>query len=338
MLLKVGELARHTGLTVRTLHHYDSIGLLRPSARSEGGYRLYDQADVARLHGIQALRGLGLPLEAIGQLLGDGGASLPGIVERQLQALQQQIQEASALRDRLQLVQDKFSAGDEPALDDWLATLQLMTTCGRHFSAAEMKRIFANWRSVEPSWQALAAEVEAMMASGVGPLEPCVQPLAQRWMSLMHGWMQGDFDLMLRWGRMYLAEPAVQGPAGIHLPVVTYIEQAVQLRLSLLLRYITEAEMHSLVPVPEADWRALATAVHELIDTGVPADSLAARALVPRWQGLLARVTRGDGALLAKLQRAYDSEPLLRLGAVLPEWARDYLAAARSGMQAAGAA
>jgi hypothetical protein len=50
MALKIGELARRTGLTVRTLHHYDAIGLLKPSARSDAGYRLYGRNDVARLH------------------------------------------------------------------------------------------------------------------------------------------------------------------------------------------------------------------------------------------------------------------------------------------------
>ena len=49
MLLKVGDLAKRTGLTVRALHHYDSIGLLRPTGRSDSGYRLYSRDDVARL-------------------------------------------------------------------------------------------------------------------------------------------------------------------------------------------------------------------------------------------------------------------------------------------------
>ena len=49
MLLKVGQLARRAGLTVRALHHYDSIGLLQPSARSDASYRLYDRDDIARL-------------------------------------------------------------------------------------------------------------------------------------------------------------------------------------------------------------------------------------------------------------------------------------------------
>lgn len=50
MLLKVGELAKRTGLTVRALHHYDAIKLLCPSARSAAGYRLYNRADIERLY------------------------------------------------------------------------------------------------------------------------------------------------------------------------------------------------------------------------------------------------------------------------------------------------
>ncbi|MGH3481002.1 MAG: MerR family transcriptional regulator [Pseudonocardiaceae bacterium] len=59
---KVGQLARLTGLTVRTLHHYDQVGLLCPSARTPSGHRLYGDQDVR----IVALRELGLPLEVIG--------------------------------------------------------------------------------------------------------------------------------------------------------------------------------------------------------------------------------------------------------------------------------
>jgi DNA-binding transcriptional MerR regulator len=57
---RIGELARETGLTVRTLHHYDQFGLLSPLARSEGGHRCYTSGDVRRLHRIVALRSLGI--------------------------------------------------------------------------------------------------------------------------------------------------------------------------------------------------------------------------------------------------------------------------------------
>ena len=67
--LTVGEVASLAGVSVRTLHHYDAIGLLSPAARSDAGYRLYGEDDLARLHQILAYRELGFELDAIAQLL-----------------------------------------------------------------------------------------------------------------------------------------------------------------------------------------------------------------------------------------------------------------------------
>lgn len=65
----VSGVARQTGVTVRTLHHYDKIGLLQPRRRSDAGYRLYAPRDLQRLHQILLWRELGVSLEAIGALL-----------------------------------------------------------------------------------------------------------------------------------------------------------------------------------------------------------------------------------------------------------------------------
>jgi DNA-binding transcriptional MerR regulator len=65
----VGEVARLAGVTVRTLHHYDEIGLLRPRGRSAAGYRLYDESDLVRLQAVLAYRELGFGLEEITELL-----------------------------------------------------------------------------------------------------------------------------------------------------------------------------------------------------------------------------------------------------------------------------
>lgn len=67
----VGEVAGLARVTVRTLHHYDAIGLVRPSGRSAGGYRLYGDADLARLQHVLAYRQLGFPLARIGEILSD---------------------------------------------------------------------------------------------------------------------------------------------------------------------------------------------------------------------------------------------------------------------------
>src|SRR5689334_11555363 len=67
----VGRLAEIAGVTVRTLHHYDDIGLLRPSGRTRGGYRRYDEQDLERLRLILVYRELGFTLDEIGVILAD---------------------------------------------------------------------------------------------------------------------------------------------------------------------------------------------------------------------------------------------------------------------------
>jgi len=66
MAFTVGELSRLTGVTVRALHHYDEIGLVRPSQRTAAGYRIYDERDVLRLQQVLVFRELGVPLDEIG--------------------------------------------------------------------------------------------------------------------------------------------------------------------------------------------------------------------------------------------------------------------------------
>lgn len=131
MLLKVGDLAKRCGLSVRMLHHYDTIGLLTPSARSDSGYRLYDKADVARLHQIQALRRFGMSLADVGAFLANPDIPLTTIVERQIAMLDQQITQASVLRDRLSRLHGQLVRQEEPELTEWLTTLEWMTMkCG----------------------------------------------------------------------------------------------------------------------------------------------------------------------------------------------------------------
>src|SRR4051794_2075436 len=75
-LLKIGELAKAAGITVRSLHHYDHIGLLSPTTDHESGHRLYNQKDVERLQQIVSLKSLGLSLEDIARCLAGGDYGL----------------------------------------------------------------------------------------------------------------------------------------------------------------------------------------------------------------------------------------------------------------------
>ena len=66
-LIRIGDLARLTGKTVRAIHLYEELGLLEPATRSRGGFRLYEQTAIDRLRWIDLLHGLGFSLQEIGR-------------------------------------------------------------------------------------------------------------------------------------------------------------------------------------------------------------------------------------------------------------------------------
>jgi len=329
MLLRVGELARRTGLTVRTLHHYDEIGLLAPSARSDTGYRLYSPADVQRLHGIQALRLLGLTLSDIAELLAGEGMEPGRIIERQIHALDLQITQATELRARLALMRDGLVAGAEPDMGNWLETLALMATYGKYFSAAELKGIFENWHKIAAEWPPLVERVRQAMDQGLAIDTPLVQQLAQRWMALMLEWMGGDLDLLERWGHMYRLEPSAHGIN--HAPssdMIEFVERAIKLRMAALGKYLQPSDFARLGHVRAAQWRALEDEVAGLLQKQLAPDSPRGQAAAAHWSMLMDQLTRGDRPLRDKLLQASASEPLLRSGAPLSPAVRDYIALA----------
>lgn len=334
MQLKVGELARRSGLTVRTLHHFDQIGLLRPSLRSDAGYRLYGREDVARLHGIQALRHLGLPLKQIAAMLDGDGEPLPQTVARQIRALDHQIAQATELRGRLAVLMDKFSTGAQPEMGEWLDSLALMATYARYFSTDEIRTIVGNWQSVRAEWAPLVARVRALMDQGVPPTDPQVQPLAHQWMGLIHAWLGGNFDLIERWGRMVMQEPLVR-PAGTpELGLVRYIEQATDLRMAAWRRHFSLDEMSRFQRVEATAWAALSTEAEALMAAGVAATNPQAQALAGRLRDLVLQTVGQDPELVRKMAAALAAEPLLRAGAAVPPAVKAYLQAAGDGLRA----
>ena len=95
--MNVGEVAALAGVTVRTLHHYDRIGLLSPSGRTTAGYRQYSPADLDRLHQVLLYRELGFPLEEVATLLDDPSADPEAHLRRQHRLLRDRLERTSAM-------------------------------------------------------------------------------------------------------------------------------------------------------------------------------------------------------------------------------------------------
>src|SRR4051795_2002099 len=115
--LKVGELARRTGLTVRTLHHYDELGLLKPSLHTGAGHRLYAAADVARLQHVLSLRQLGFTLEQVRDCLDRPGFSPVEVTRLHVARLREQIELQRDLCERLEALAGLFPTAEAVSAD-----------------------------------------------------------------------------------------------------------------------------------------------------------------------------------------------------------------------------
>ncbi len=317
MRLKIGELARRTGITVRTLHHYDAIGLLKPSARTDSGHRLYIYQDIARFHAIQALRQVGLSLNEIGELLRGEPEPLPVIIERQVRALEGKIKESTELCARLKLLGSELAGGNEPDMDKWLVTLAAVNAYGKHFNADEIEKLMTRMKPMEEEWLPLIAAVRAAMDAGIPPESLEIQSLVRRWMELMFRWMEGDFDLMERWQTMYLAETAAQAKNGVDLDMIHYIDIAAEIRLEALMRHFSLEDLKGFKVGFDEEWRGLAVRIDELLRVNAPLDGKEAQEAVARWSGLIDRTVDHDVVLREKLLKAFAAEPVLAAGGAL---------------------
>ena len=137
-LLKVGALASRTGVSVRTLHHYDEINLLSPSMSTPSGHRQYVVSDIARLQQIQSLRVMGLSLEEIGRLLDGRGFSAQRVIQLQLDRLEQQITLQKRLADRLKLLAHHLDTSSQISVDELCRVIEATTMMDKYFTPEQL--------------------------------------------------------------------------------------------------------------------------------------------------------------------------------------------------------
>lgn len=342
MLLKIGQLARQTGLTVRTLHHYDAIGLLRPSGRAENGYRMYNRNDVARLHQVQALRRLGLSLEETGAALagenGDKSGGIGAIVAQQVEQLNSQIEHATLLRDRLLRLQEDFAADTEPDLQEWLTTLELMAIFDKYLTPEETAR----WRTHSLQgrhaqaqvWKDLLGQVQALIRDGVPADAPAALDAARRWIEQTDPHVKRSPHLMLKLDALYHEEPAMQAAMGTDPALFDYVSRAaLHYRLGLYARHLEPAQFEAirtryLNQTPGA-WVALSRDLRALMEGGAPAGEPDVQAACARWRVLFEQCFGSDPDVRARVLHAQTSDPLLAMGS---SWDSGLWAYLRAGL------
>ena len=160
----VGELARLTGLTTRTLHHYETLGLLRPTQRTPAGYRLYDGGHLAQRHAVLAYRYLGLPLKDIAALLAAQTPPLRELLARQSAVVEERIARHQRLLEALGRCTRSLDDGSHALDDDLLGIITATRLCEESLTSDEHKRL-ADTRAAlsDDEVAALQAETSTLM-------------------------------------------------------------------------------------------------------------------------------------------------------------------------------
>ena len=320
MLIQVGELAKRAGITVRTLHHYEQTGVLLPSARSAAGYRLYNLADVQRLHMIQALAKAGLELAEIRDFLEQESLSLTELLDAQITLLDKQLRSIHTLRDRLVELRNGLLDDATPDLESWLQTLELMNMYDRWFSKEELQQLpFAVQKDVLSAiWSGLVAEANALLEHHIPVTDERAKDLATRWMERLEQDTAGRPEFLTRLNEMHAAEPQMVEQTGVTPAIIAFITEAfAESKLAIWARYLDDEEMaftrrHYFDRLQE--WPALVAKLHQACREGVAPDSASGQALARAWLELFQSYAGTRPQTLQKFRRAMEQEPHLMKG------------------------
>jgi MerR family transcriptional regulator, thiopeptide resistance regulator len=227
--LPVGEVARLAGVTVRTLHHYDEIGLLRPRGRTSAGYRQYDEKDLLRLQRILAYRELGFGLDEVARLVdapgavGEGPADEVALLRRQRDELARRIERLQQVLAAVQTTMEARTMGieltpneilevfgdDDPtqyadeAQERWGGTDAYKQSQARARSYTK-----ADWQRMKDEQEATAAGYARVMASGATADSEEAMDAAEAQRQMITTWFYDcSHDMHRGLGDMYVADP-----------------------------------------------------------------------------------------------------------------------------------
>ncbi|MEV6048938.1 MerR family transcriptional regulator [Streptomyces xanthochromogenes] len=203
---KVGPLAEAAGLTVRTLHHWDAIGLLSPSRRTPAGHREYTEDDVGRLYQVLALRGLGLELDTIARCL-DAGLDPARVLRDHRESVEARLAALTTLRDRLAGIEEALADGRPPTTAAVLGALRATGAAEgavrRHLDDDQLRALARHSAAAGPAahylleveWPELYRRAEELRLAGTEPTDPRVRGLVARMDELSALFSGGDRTL-----------------------------------------------------------------------------------------------------------------------------------------------
>lgn len=210
-LLTVGELARKMGATVRALQYYDREGLLKPSARSEGGRRLYTKKDMIRLHQILSMKFLGFSLEEIKNNLIplETPQEVTEVLKKQADSIQKQIEGLTEALTAIRTLQEEIVQMQEVDFGKYADIISLLRQNNEGYWVVKyfddrllshIKNKFVKQpelgRSLYEDWKRLCDETVVLRSQGEPPSGEKSQRLAGQWWDLIMTFTEGDLSML----------------------------------------------------------------------------------------------------------------------------------------------
>ena len=216
-LFKAREFAALSGVTVRALHHYDRLRLLKPSRYTKAGYRLYSAQDFARLEQIVALKFIGFPLREIKKILNRETRDLATTLCQQREAIEEKRRRLDLAIQAIQRAEYVAVTNKEPGWQAFAKIIEVinmqtdMEWSKKYYSEAAQREIEKRASTIprevieqaQRDWAVLIKEVEVAVASGEDPASAKSQALATRWSDLIRGFTGGNPEIQKGLNTMY---------------------------------------------------------------------------------------------------------------------------------------
>jgi DNA-binding transcriptional MerR regulator len=203
----VGALAKAAGLTVRTLHHYDELGLLRPSERTAAGHRRYTEPDLHRLYQIRLLRQLGMSLEEIGDVLADPDA-LCTLLGRRLKQIEDEVWRLTTVSRQITGLLEQLDGSRPPPSEEFLTLRGRTSLFDRQLTrdqqlalADQVEKIgFDGRKWLDAQWPAVLTRFAEHCQANTPVDDPEVRRTAARLAEIMRMFTGGDLGIMTQVG------------------------------------------------------------------------------------------------------------------------------------------
>lgn len=216
--LRVREFAEMAGVTVRALHHYDRLGLLR-ARRAGSGYRLYGRRDLERLEQIVALKFIGVPLKEIKSMLDRDPDDLPDALRMQRAVLEEKRRLIDHAIQAIRNAEQSFAEGRRPdtlILKNIIEVIEMQNNndwSEKYYSPEARAKIQERQKEWTPelqeqttkAWLDLFRDVEGALDED--PAGEKAQALGARWKKLVGGFTGGDPEISKGLGKMYADRP-----------------------------------------------------------------------------------------------------------------------------------